>query len=118
MSLKKQKPKMWFYHVIVMPFMCYLTEDIQSFVHPTNLWVPSISQAICKGLRILKETGKSRSLIQQGPVRISVFGPRGEKRKKKTPLKGLTQEKDGINLILQQAPPATRKTGQRGRDRT
>ena len=68
-------------HVIVMPFMCYLTEDIQSFVHPTNLWVPSMSQAICKGLRRLKETGKSRSLIQQGPVMISVFGPRGAKKK-------------------------------------
>lgn len=99
-----------------MPFVCYLTEDIQPLIHPTNLWVPSTSQAICKGLRRLKETGKSRSLIQQGPVRISVFGPRGGKKRKT--LKDLTQEKDGINLILQQAPPATRKTGQRGRDRT
>ena len=49
---------------------------------------------------------------------FSLWSKRGKKEKKKTPLKGLTQEKDGINLILQQAPPATRKTGQRGRDRT
>ena len=47
---------------------------------------------------------------------FSLWSKRGKKKRKT--LKGLTQEKDGINLILQQAPPATRKTGQRGRDRT
>lgn len=71
-----------------------------------------------QGAQKIKGDRKEQEPHTAGPSDdFSLWSKRGKKKNKK-PLKGLTQEKDGINLILQQAPPATRKTGQRGRDRT
>ena len=71
-----------------------------------------------QGAQKIKGDRKEQEPHTSGPSDdFSLWSKRGKKKNKK-PLKGLTQEKDGINLILQQAPPATRKTGQRGRDRT